>query len=104
MTSRRLRATFNEAADLYDLARPSYPEQLYHDFDAATGGRRPVEIGCGTGKATFEEFFVAVQDCYERSDPAAGLHRRPPQWTDRQAPPHRTDGRDEAVRTGSVTW
>jgi SAM-dependent methyltransferase len=47
-----LRHTFNEAAELYDRARPAYPAQLYRDLAAATGRGRLLEIGCGTGKAT----------------------------------------------------
>jgi SAM-dependent methyltransferase len=49
------RVTFDSAADLYQQARPEYPEQL---FDALAGmagleaGDRLLEIGCATGKAT----------------------------------------------------
>jgi SAM-dependent methyltransferase len=51
MTERRF--TFDNVADLYQNARPDYPEAL---FDDITAGLSPVarilEIGSGTGKAT----------------------------------------------------
>lgn len=50
------RATFDRAADLYERARPGYPVELIDDVVALAelGPRsRVVEIGCGTGKATF---------------------------------------------------
>jgi ubiquinone/menaquinone biosynthesis C-methylase UbiE len=51
----RLRATFNEAAELYDRARPGYPADLVSDLArlAGIGPRsRVLEIGCGTGQLT----------------------------------------------------
>jgi SAM-dependent methyltransferase len=51
----RLRRTFDSAADRYDQARPSYPEQLFDDLVMLAGlhaGDRLLEVGCGTGKAT----------------------------------------------------
>jgi SAM-dependent methyltransferase len=51
----RLRETFDEAAELYDRARPGYPAALFSDLAqlACTGaGCRVLEIGCGTGQAT----------------------------------------------------
>lgn len=51
----RLRTTFDSAADLYQQARPDYPESLY-DALVHGAGLRPgdelLEIGCATGKAT----------------------------------------------------
>jgi len=50
-----LRRTFDEAAELYDRARPTYPGALFDDLVELAGlgpGARIVEIGCGTGKAT----------------------------------------------------
>jgi SAM-dependent methyltransferase len=50
-----LRTTFDSAAELYQQARPDYPDQLYDTVIAATGikpGDRLVEVGCATGKAT----------------------------------------------------
>ena len=52
---RRLRATYDEAALLYDQARPGYPEALFDDMVSLSGippGGRILEIGCGTGQAT----------------------------------------------------
>src|ERR1022692_4287085 len=53
-TPRQQRVVFGEAADLYDRARPGYPEQLVDDVLAFVGVDSPrvVEIGAGTGKAT----------------------------------------------------
>jgi SAM-dependent methyltransferase len=50
-----LRSTFETAADLYDVARPEYPPELFDDLVALAGlqsGARLLEVGCGTGKAT----------------------------------------------------
>src|SRR5437762_11900052 len=50
-----LRRTFDSAADLYQRARPDYPEELLDDLLAVTGlapGSRLLEVGCATGKAT----------------------------------------------------
>ncbi|AEM84447.1 class I SAM-dependent methyltransferase [Streptomyces violaceusniger] len=46
---------FDEDAELYDRARPGYPPELFDDLTemAGTGpGRRVLEVGAGTGKAT----------------------------------------------------
>ena len=54
-TREPLRRTFDTAADLYDAARPSYPEKLFDDLVALAElepGSRLLEIGCATGKAT----------------------------------------------------
>jgi SAM-dependent methyltransferase len=51
----RLRATFDEAAQLYDHARPRYPAALIADLAALGGlgpGIRVLELGCGTGQLT----------------------------------------------------
>jgi SAM-dependent methyltransferase len=51
----RLRATFDEAAELYDRARPGYPPALFEDLAELADlgpGSRVLEIGCGTGQAT----------------------------------------------------
>ena len=51
----RLRATFDQAAELYDRARPRYPPALFEDLADVTGigpGSRVLEIGPGTGQAT----------------------------------------------------
>ena len=49
------RFVFDEIAELYDRARPGYPEALVDDVVALSGiapGGRILEIGSGTGKAT----------------------------------------------------
>ena len=51
----RQRSVFNDVADLYDEARPGYPEALFDDLATLSGvgpGARVLEIGCGTGQAT----------------------------------------------------
>jgi SAM-dependent methyltransferase len=51
----RLRSTFDEAAELYDRARPGYPPEVFEELGALGGvgpGCRVLEIGCGTGQAT----------------------------------------------------
>jgi SAM-dependent methyltransferase len=50
-----LRRTFDSAADLYDAARPEYPDRLFDDLVELADlkpGARLLEIGCATGKAT----------------------------------------------------
>jgi SAM-dependent methyltransferase len=50
-----LRATFEEVPDLYDRARPTYPEELFDDltsFARLEPDARILELGPGTGKAT----------------------------------------------------
>jgi ubiquinone/menaquinone biosynthesis C-methylase UbiE len=52
---KRLRATFDQVAPLYDEARPTYPDELFDDVVSLSrvppaGGI--LEIGCGTGQAT----------------------------------------------------
>lgn len=52
-----LRTTFSEVAELYDQARPRYPPEVFEDLLALgclVEGARVVEIGPGTGQATFE--------------------------------------------------
>jgi SAM-dependent methyltransferase len=52
---KRLRKSFEQAASLYQQARPEYPEELFDDFIRATNlhpGDRLLEVGCATGKAT----------------------------------------------------
>ena len=47
--------TFDSTADLYDEARPDYPEELFDDLVRLTelpAHARLLEIGCATGKAT----------------------------------------------------
>jgi cyclopropane fatty-acyl-phospholipid synthase-like methyltransferase len=49
------RATFDQVAELYDRARPTYPKELFDDLVEIAGLQprsRVLEIGCGTGKAT----------------------------------------------------
>jgi SAM-dependent methyltransferase len=54
-TRKRLGCTFDTAADLYEAARPAYPDELFDDLVELARlepGDRLLEIGCGTGKAT----------------------------------------------------
>jgi SAM-dependent methyltransferase len=53
--ARERRLAFGDVAELYDLARPSYPVELVDDvlaFAGAGAGARALEVGAGTGKAT----------------------------------------------------
>jgi SAM-dependent methyltransferase len=75
-----LRTTFEEVADLYDCARPSYPDELFDDL-AVVGelghGSRVIEIGCGTGQATrplAERGYQII--CVELSEQMAAVARR----------------------------
>jgi SAM-dependent methyltransferase len=51
----RLRSMFDQAAELYDRARPGYPPAMFDDLAELAGigpGSRVLEIGPGTGQAT----------------------------------------------------
>jgi SAM-dependent methyltransferase len=51
----RLKATFDSAARLYDLARPGYPAEIFDELVRLAELQpeaRLLEVGCGTGKAT----------------------------------------------------
>jgi SAM-dependent methyltransferase len=51
----RLKRIFDRDPELYDRARPGYPEQLFNDLFVLGGleaGDAVLEIGCGTGQAT----------------------------------------------------
>ena len=53
--SESLRHTFDQVAQLYDRARPPYPEALFEDvvnYTALRKDARILEIGCGAGQAT----------------------------------------------------
>jgi SAM-dependent methyltransferase len=47
-----LNETFDTVAELYDRARPSYPDELVDDLVAAVPGTSVLEIAPGTGKLT----------------------------------------------------
>jgi len=52
---KRLRETFDRAAEIYHRVRPDYPEALFDDLIALAGlapGDQLLEVGCATGKAT----------------------------------------------------
>jgi SAM-dependent methyltransferase len=75
-----LRETFDSAADIYEAARPSYPDRLFEDLIELAElppGARLLEIGCATGKATrplLERGFSVV--CVELGVQLAEAARR----------------------------
>jgi SAM-dependent methyltransferase len=55
LTPSEQRFTFDGVAELYDRARPRYPEKLIDDLVSLSeipAGARVLEIGCGTGQLT----------------------------------------------------
>jgi SAM-dependent methyltransferase len=51
----KLKRTFDQDAELYDKARPDYPEQIFDDLFVLGGlasDAAVLELGCGTGQAT----------------------------------------------------
>jgi SAM-dependent methyltransferase len=76
-TRHTLRETFDQVAELYDSARPSYPEAAFNDVVDVTGvttASRILEIGCGTGHATqvFAERGFRIQ-CVELGEKMAAI-------------------------------
>jgi len=77
MDRRRLRATFDEVPELYDRARPTYPDALFDDLVALLPGPRLLEIGCGTGKATAALVGRGFEvTCIELGERLAAVARR----------------------------
>jgi SAM-dependent methyltransferase len=76
----RLRTSFEEVPELYDSARPGYPEQVFDDLAELARlpeAARIVEIGCGTGQATIplaERGYRVT--CVELGEQLAAFARR----------------------------
>jgi SAM-dependent methyltransferase len=71
------RLAFGGVAEVYDLARPSYPSELVDDVVSGAPSIEALEVGAGTGKATvlFGARGVRVL-ALEPSGPMAALARR----------------------------
>lgn len=64
---------FDEVPELYDRARPTYPDELFADLTAITGVNERssvLEVGCGTGQAT-----RSLASAWHWVDPAIGWQR-----------------------------
>ncbi len=76
----QMRQSFDEDAELYDQARPGYPEALFEDIIKLA--RIPaqghlLEIGCGTGKATLPMARRGYSlECVELGEHMAAVARR----------------------------
>ncbi|WP_405066760.1 methyltransferase domain-containing protein [Kribbella sp. NBC_01510] len=55
---REMAESFGAGADLYDRARPRYPDALIEAIVAAAPGRKFLDVGCGTG-ITSRQFQAA---------------------------------------------
>lgn len=66
--------------ELYDRARPGYPDELFDDLMALAGlepGDRVLEVGCGTGKATVSLARCGLDVvCVEQGAGLAAVARR----------------------------
>jgi SAM-dependent methyltransferase len=75
-----LRTSFDEDAELYDRARPGYPEPLFDELVRLAGlrpGDRALEIGCGTGQATRPQAARGLRvTCVELGENMARVARR----------------------------
>ena len=78
--SQLLRTTFEGVPELYDRARPTYPDEIFDDLVALgqlPNRARLVEIGCGTGQATLELAERGYQvTCVELGEQLAAIARR----------------------------
>jgi trans-aconitate methyltransferase len=76
----RLRTTFEEVADLYEQARPTYPPEVFDDLAALArlpSAARIVEVGCGTGQATLPLAERGYEiTCVELGEQLASVARR----------------------------
>ncbi len=76
----QLAATFDRAAELYHLARPEYPDELYDELVAVTElspGAHLLEVGSATGKATLPLARRGFRiTCLERGAALAAAARR----------------------------
>jgi SAM-dependent methyltransferase len=76
----RRAASFNEDAEKYDRARPTYPVELYDAlWNLAELGPKPdiVEVGCGTGQASMDLVKRAGSlTCVEFGENMAAVARR----------------------------
>lgn len=77
---RSLRTTFTSVAELYERARPGYPDELFDDMVEISGlpaRGRVLEIGCGTGQATRPMAERGFQiTCVELGEDMAAVARR----------------------------
>jgi SAM-dependent methyltransferase len=77
---RHLKTTFNQDAENYDRARPTYPDALFDDLATMTGlgaGSALLEVGCGTGQATVALARRGYRvTCVELGDNLAAVARR----------------------------
>jgi len=78
--ARERRLAFGDVAELYDRARPSYPQELVDDVIEFAGARRGdhvLDVGAGTGKATvqFAERGLELTALEPSPDMAAVLSR-----------------------------
>jgi SAM-dependent methyltransferase len=83
----RRRASFDGVAELYDRARPGYPEPLFDDLVSLgrlPAGSRVLEIGCGPGQATLPLAQRGLRLlCVELGPRLAALTRRKTEaWPD----------------------
>jgi SAM-dependent methyltransferase len=77
---RALGGLFDEVPELYDRARPTYPDALFADLAEITGideRSSVLEVGCGTGQATRSLARIAgTVTAVERGQHMAALARR----------------------------
>jgi ubiquinone/menaquinone biosynthesis C-methylase UbiE len=67
-----LARVFGQVAEDYERWRPSYPDQVVDWVAERCRGRRALEIGAGTGKATRSFVARGIPGCGGRSRPGHG--------------------------------
>jgi SAM-dependent methyltransferase len=69
--------SFGQAADAYERYRPTYPAALTADVAALVPGRRVLEVGAGTGKATRALLAAGLDVHCVEPDAAMAAHLPP---------------------------
>ena len=95
---------FNEVPELYDRARPAYPDELFADLLTSTGMDRRssvLEVGCGTGQVTRSLAALVLGDRHRAGAPDPRQHSCRGGWRG-DRPPVGSPGLPGAFHRGAL--